>query len=585
MGSLWQDLWYGARMLRKNPGFTAIAILTIALGIGANTAIFSIVDWVLLRPLPVSHPERMTYLTIQQKGRNTNGFSFPDFADIQKQTTSSFSDVAAFDLGQDGLTVDGKTQPIFTAYISGNFFQMLGIHPAAGRFILPTEGAVAGADPVVVLSYSTWVTRFGSDPSAIGKSVAVNGRHMTIVGVAPQGFQGISAGLDFQGYLPISMQTQTLDGSRPADYMTNRESRSMLILARLKDGVSLDQARSELDVVSQRLAKEYPKTNEDMAFHVWRLTPAGPNSNPENSPIGTLGALFLGLAFLVLVLACLNVANMLLVRAAARGREMAVRAALGAARGRLIRQLLAESLLLAGLGCVAGIGVGLMASQAMSSVNVGATIPIVMNFQFDWRVFAFAFGIALLTGILAGIVPALRASRTDLSTMLHDGERSMTRSRQRMRSALVVAQVAGSLALLVVAGLFTRSLGNVHMSDLGFDPQHVMNFTMDPRGIGFSQAQSTEFYQQLLDRISAVPGVQSAALAATVPMGEVELGGHIEIEGRPVANGQPPNSASDNFVTPQYFDVMRIPLLRGRGITDGDKQNSQRIAVVNETMA
>jgi predicted permease len=572
-------------MLRKNPGFTAIAILTLALGIGANTAIFSIVDWVLLRPLPISHPERMTYLTIQQKERSSNGFSFPDFADIQKQTSTSFSDVATFDLGQDGLTVEGKTQPIFTGYVSGSFFQMMGIRPFLGRFILPSEGAVAGADPVLVLSYPTWVTRFGSDPSVIGKSAAINGRHVTIIGITPMGFQGPSAGLDFQGYLPIGMQTQTLEGRRQADFMTNREARSMLIFARLKDGVSLDQAASELNVVSQRLAQQYPKTNQGITLHVWRLTPAGPNSNPAQSPIPTLGALFLGLAFLVLVLACLNVANMLLVRSAARGREMAVRAALGAGRGRLIRQLLAESLLLASLGCAAGIYVGLSASRAMSSVNLTTSIPFVMDFHFDWRVFAFAFGIALLTGILAGIVPALRASRTNLSTMLHDGERSMTRRRQRMRSALVVAQVAGSLALLVVAGLFTRSLGNVHFADLGFDPQHVMNFTMDPRGIGLSQEQSTEFYQQLLVRASAVPGVQSAALAATVPMGEVELGGPIEIEGHPVSSGQQPNSASDNFVSPQYFDVMRIPLLRGRGITDGDKQNTQRIAVVNETMA
>jgi macrolide transport system ATP-binding/permease protein len=585
MGSLWQDLWYGARMLRKNPGFTAIAILTLALGIGANTAIFSIVDWLMLRPLAISHPERMAFLTIEQKGRTSNGFSFPDFADIQKQTIASFSDVAAFDIGQDGLTADGKTQPITSAYVSGNFFRMMGISPLMGRFFLPSEGAVAGADPYIVLGYSTWTTRFVSDPLVVGKSVAVNGRHMTVVGVAPKGFQGPSAGLDFQAYIPVSMQTQTLEGGRPADFMTSRETRSMLLFARLKDGVSLEQAGSELKVVSQRLAQEFPKTNEGMTLHVWRLTPAGPNSNPANSPIATLGALFLGLAFLVLVLACLNVANMLLVRAAARGREMAVRAALGGTRRRLIRQLLAESLLLAGLGCAAGIGVGLMASRAMGSVNLGSSFSFVLDFRFDWRVFAFAFGIAVLTGILAGIVPALRASRTDLSTMLHDGERSMTRSRQRMRSALVVAQVAGSLALLVVAGLFTRSLGNVHMADLGFEPQHVMNFTMDPRGIGYSDAQSREFYQQLLARESAIPGVQFAALASTVPMGEVELGGAIEVEGRPVTSGQPHDSANDNFVSAQYFDVMRIPLLRGRGITDGDQRNSQRVAVINETMA
>jgi len=218
MGSLWQDLWYGARMLRKNAGFTAIAILTLALGIGANTAIFSIVDWVLLRPLAISHPERMTFLTIQQKARNSNGFSFPDFDDIRKQTADSFSDVAAFDIGQDGLTADGKTQPILTGYVSGNFFRMMGINPPLGRFILPSEGAAAGADPVVVLSYSTWQTRFGGDPSVVGKKAAVNGTAVTIIGVAPNGFRGPSAALDFQAFLPLGMQTRTLGGGGvPAD--------------------------------------------------------------------------------------------------------------------------------------------------------------------------------------------------------------------------------------------------------------------------------------------------------------------------------------------------------------------------------
>jgi predicted permease len=585
MGSIWQDLWYGARMLRKNAGFTAIAILTLALGVGANTAIFSIVDWVLLRPLAIGHPERMTFLTIQQKGRNSNGFSFPDFGDVQKQTTDSFSEVASFDIGQDGLTADGKTQPIMNGYVSGNFFRMLEINPLMGRFILPSEGAVSGADPVLVLSYATWQTRFGGDPSVIGKRVAVNGTPVTIIGVGPKGFQGPSAGLDFQGFLPIGMQTRSLDGGRTSAAMTDREARSMLIFARLKDGVSLEQAGSELNVVSQRLAQQYPKTNEGMNLRLWRLGPLGPNSNPAGSPIPTLAALFLGLSFLVLVLACLNVANMLLVRAAARGREMAVRAALGAARSRLIRQLLAESLLLATLGCVAGIGIGLMASRAMSSINLASSFPVVLDFHFDWRVFAFAFAMALVTGILAGIVPALRASRTNLSEMLHEGNRSSTNKRQWVRSVLVATQVAGSLALLVVAGLFTRSLGSVHMSDLGFDPQHVMNFTMDPHEIGYSDAQSKEFYAQLLTRMDSMPGVQSVSLAATVPMGEVQLGGSIEIEGHPSANGQPHDSAGDNYVSPQYFDVMRIPLLRGRAFNDGDKQNSQHVAIINEKMA
>src|ERR1019366_4446723 len=273
MGSIWQDLWYGARMLRKNPGFTAIAILTLALGIGANTAIFSIVDWVLLRPLAISHPERMTFLTIQQKDRNSNGFSFPDFEDVQKQTAGIFSDVAAFDIGQDGLTADGKTQPMLVGYCSGNFFQMMGIAPLMGRFILPSEGAVAGADPVIVLSYSTWQTRFGGDPSVVGKKAAVNGTAVTIIGVGPKGFRGPSSALDFQAFVPLGMETRNLGGERPADFLTNREVRSMLLFARLKDGVSLEQARTELRVISQRIAHEYPKADEGAIFHVWKLGP------------------------------------------------------------------------------------------------------------------------------------------------------------------------------------------------------------------------------------------------------------------------------------------------------------------------
>jgi predicted permease len=227
----------------------------------------------------------------------------------------------------------------------------------------------------------------------------------------------------------------------------------------------------------------------------------------------------------------------------------------------------------------------LMASRAMGSINLASSFPVALDFHFDWRVFAFAFGMALVTGILAGIAPALRASRTNLSEMLHEGNRSSTNGSQWVRSVLVATQVAGSLALLVVAGLFTRSLGSVHMSDLGFDPQHVMNFTMDPHEIGYSDAQSKEFYSQLLTRMNSMSGVQSASLAATVPMGEVEFGGSIEIEGHPSVSGQPHDSAADNYVSPQYFDVMRIPLLRGRVFNDGDKQNSLHVAIINEKMA
>jgi len=581
--NLIQDLRTGLRLLRKNPGFTAMAVLTLALGIGANTAIFSIVDSILLRPLPVSHPEQMSVLTAVQKGHLSDGFSYPNFRDIQSQTSNVFSNVGGYDLGQDGLTVDGKTQPIFTGYVSGSFFSMIGVKPYLGRFILPSEGAVAGADPVLVISYTIWKTRFGSDPSVIGKHVAINGHAMTVIGVAPAGLHVLSTLLETQAYLPSGMVA--LEQGRPPDLLTNRSEKGPLILARLKDGVSLTQAQSVLDVVSQRLAKQAPETNDGIALHIWHQLPIGPGANPGSNPVRAFAVLFLGLAFMVLVLACLNVANMLLVRASARQREMAVRAALGAARGRLIRQLLVESMLLAGLGCAVGIGLGVAATRAISSINLRTALPFTLNFQFDWRVLVYALAMAFATGFLAGIVPALRASRTNLSDTLHQGDRSASHGRQRLRSALVAAQVAGSLMLLVVAGLFTRSLSNVRFADLGFDPQHVLNLTMDPHEIGYDEAQGRDFYRQLLARIAALPGVQSAATAATVPMGEFELGGSVEIEGHPVESGQPKRSAENNFVSPDYFDTMRIPILRGRKFTDGDVQNSQYVALINETMA
>jgi putative ABC transport system permease protein len=584
MTTLWHDLVYGARMLRKQPGFTALAVLTLALGIGANTAIFSIVDWMLLRPLPVSHPEQVTFLAMQQEGHFSNGFSIPDLLDIQNQSTSVFSDVAGDGIGlSGGLTADGKTQPIQIGYVTGNFFRLTGIKPHLGRFILPSEGAVAGADPVIVLSYSYWSTRFGSDPGIIGKKIAFDGHPVTVIGIAPKGFRGLISLLETQGYLPLGMQA--VDGSRPPDFMTNRGSRSVLIAARLKDGVSIEQARSVLSVISTRLSDQYPKTNHGMNLGAWPLGPQGPIANPSSSPFRSLGVVFMSLALLVLVLACLNVANMLLVRASGRQREMAVRAALGAARGRLIRQLLSESLVLAAVGCVAGIYLGMVASRALSSLNLMTSFPIVLDFHFDWRVFTYAFAMAILTGFLAGIVPALRASRINLSGVLHEGDRTSTGGHQRFRSSLVAAQVAGSLMLLVIAGLFVRSLSNVHLADLGFDPQHVLNLTLDPHEIGYNETQGRDFDRQLLTRVRSIPGIQSASLAQTVPLGEIEFGDRIEVDGYQAPTGQSQPEAGYNFVSSGYFETLGLHILHGRGITDADEQNSQLVAVINEAMA
>lgn len=583
MQNLWQDIRFGLRMLRKNLGFTTIAVLTLGLGIGANTALFSIVDWLLVRPAPVAQPDQLASLTYEQKGHFGNGFAYPEYMDIRAQTSEVFSDVATYDIGFDGLTVDGKTQPIQMSYVSGNFFQLCGIKPQAGRFILPSEGGVQGADPILVLSYSYWLTRFSGDASVIGKKVAVDGTPATIVGVAPRGFHGLFDILDMQGYMPMGMKSPMF--GMPTDFMTNRSARSMIIVGRLRPGSNLDEARAAVNVIGGRLSKGYPDVDGDLQLKVWKLSPLGAGVGSAQGTIDAVGALFLGLALLVLVLACLNVANMLLVRATARQREMAVRTALGAARSRLIRQLLAESMLLAILGCGAGVLFGLAASRGISAINLHTSLPLILDFQFDWRVFTYAFVLAALTGILAGLMPALRASRTNLAEMLHEASRGSSGGKQRLRAMLVVAQVAGSMMLLVIAGLFTRSLAAAKYVDLGFNPSGVLNLTMDPHEIGYGENQGRDFFKQLVARVESLPGVKSASLAATVPGGEIQLGGTLEIEGRAEETGRPKPSAGADYVTPDYFATMKIPVLRGRAFSDADDKNSPFVAVIDERMA
>jgi predicted permease len=582
METLLQDIRYGARMLMKNPGFLIVAVITLALGIGANTAIFSMVDAFLLRPLPVKDPAQITVLAFQQKqGNFLTQFSLADYRDIRDQSTGVFSDVFAYQFGLDGLSVDGKADRVMTNYVTGNYFSSLGLKPALGRLILPSEGDVPGADPVMVLGYSYWQTRFGGDPGIIGRKVSVDGQPITIVGVAPKDFVGVYPILSVQGYLPMGMATIA---GNPSDFMTNRQIRNVPILARLRPGTSIQQAQAALAVISQRLAQEYPETHKNLSMRAFRELEARPNPDP-NHTVFVVGGLFLGLAVMVLLLACVNVANILLVRSTVREREMAIRAALGAARIRMIRQLLTESVLLALLGGVAGVLLGYWGSSALGSVNVQTDLPIHFDFGFDWRIFSFATAAALLTGIIVGIVPAVRASRGNLSAILHEGGRGVVGGKNRLRSALVVVQVAGSLMLLIIAGLFTRSLAQAQRTDLGFKPDHVLNLIMDPNEIGYNQSQTRDFYKNLLQRVRALPGVVSASTANATPMGYYNNFDSLAIEGYQPPPGQPAPASLYNTISTDYFPTMGVSLLRGRNFTEADDENGQYVAIVSEAMA
>ena len=586
MRTLIQDIRYGMRMLLKNPAMTAIAALTLALGIGANTTIFSAVNGLMLRPLPVANADRLVVFDGQAQGA-PNPFTqvpFPDFQDIRSQA-DGFSDVIGYTLSLAGMESGGKVEPVLYSYVSANFFQALGLKPAVGRLIYGAETEKRGTENVVVLGYEYWKKRFNGDSSIVGQQVKMNGHSATVIGVAPEGFHGTYALVDMQAYLPFGMRTLWITGNKD-DYWTKRNDGDVKLLGILKPGVTRQRAQVSANVVAQRLNQAFPETHKGITYHLYPERLARPDPDPSNGML-IVGILFMVLAGMVLLLACSNVANIVLVRATARERELAVRTALGAARSRIVRQLLTESLLLALMGAVLGTVVGVWATRLLSSVHIAvADIPIRFDFSFDWRVFSFGMAIALITGLLVGLAPAWRAARSDFNTVLHEGSRGILGSgKSKLRNVLVVAQVAVSLMLLVVAGLFVRSSQNAEHAYLGFDPHNVLNFTMETRAIGFDQPRTEQFFRELEDRVRVLPGVESVSLAATVPMGYSNEGGHVFAEGQAQAGKEAAPSAYYNVVDPAYFTTMRIPLLRGRLFTQQDTSNTPKVAIISEAMA
>jgi predicted permease len=581
---LGQDMRYSLRMLRKSPGFTSVAVLTLALGIGANTAIFSIVDSLLLRPLPVRDPGQLAVLAFRQgHGPLLTQFSMPDLRDIRAQTSRDFPDMLGHMLAFDGISVNGKADRALTEYVTGNFFSMLGLKPYVGRLILPSEGQTRGADPVAVLAYSFWKTRFGADPDIVGKRILVNAHPCTVVGVAPPGFKGLYPAPAAQAYFPLAMLGDYESGW-PSDVMVNRLLQNVYVLGRLRPGVSLEQAGASLDVVARRLSAQYPESDKGLTLSVYSERFA----RPDPSTAGTLikiAALFLLLACLVLLLACANIANLLLVRGTTRGRETAVRSALGASRNRLIRQWLTESMLLALIGGLAGLFFGLWGGQAIGSIDLRAPVPVQLISPFNWRIFGYSIAVALLTGILVGLLPALRISRTPITGDLRGSGRSIASGKNRFRTCLVALQVAGSLMLLVIAGLLTRSLDAVQRTNLGFDPRNVVDFTMDPEEIGYHETQGLAFYNSLLERVRALPGVQSAAVTSSVPMSNYGANDYLKISDYQNPPGQGLPLVWYSVISPGYFETMHTAILRGRAFTDADVAGSPYVAIINQRFA
>jgi len=582
MNALIQDLRFALRQLRNKPGFAFTAVLTLALGIAANVTIFSVVNGFILRPLPVPHPEQIAVLAAQQEDAPIGVYflSYSELLDFRKQA-DTFSDLFAYENTLGGMSADNKAEHFLASYVTGNYFSALHLKPALGRLFLPGEGEHVGAAPDIVLGYSYWQQAFGGSSSVIGKQVLVDGKPATIIGVAPKEFRGTSFAINMDAYLPVSMS-----GANDPSMWTVRDDRQWIVMGRLKPGISIAQAQSSISVIVSRLANQYPAAEKGIRVQVISERLSHPVPLPHNLVVVVSG-LFLSLAIVVLLLACVNVANILLVRITAREGEMAIRTAMGASRARLLTQVLTEGMLLAMCGALAGVGLGTAAVRWISSLPIPSFVPLSLEFGLDWRVLTYTFGAALCTGVLVGLWPALRVARADISQSLREGGRSGSSSaaRHRVRSILVGAQMAGSLALLIIAGLFARSLHAVEHMYLGFEPDHVLNVILDPHEVGYDEARTNTFYKELEDRVRVLPGVHSASLAYSVPMGNYSWSDSVKIEDHPMPPGEQPPLILDNFIDPNYFATMKTPLLRGRGFTDFDNERSSHVAIINQTMA
>jgi putative ABC transport system permease protein len=556
-----QDLRYGLRMLGKNPGFTLIAVLTLALGIGANTAIFSIVNAVLLRPFPYQAPERL--VSVQERYSAPRGItvSYPNFVDWRAQNTA-FTSIAAV-RGNESFNFTGMSEPerLQGRLVSAEFFSTLGIKPLLGRDFL-AEDDRSGATPAVILSYGFWQRRFGNDPGIIGKPLTLNNQSFTVIGIAPQGFQ---YGAEADVTVPIGLSTERfrIRGADPG----------ISVVARLKPNLSQEQATTELNLIAERLEQQYPESNKGRRVLLTGL---------HESFVGNVRQpllILLGAVCLVLLIACANVANLLLVRSSTRRREMAVRVALGADRWRIIRQLLTESLLLAALGALLGILLAFWGTSFIAS-QLPDGIPRLQEAQVDAPVLVFTLAVSLLTGLLFGLAPALQASRPNLTEGLKEGERGSSGRRQRLRSVLVVGEVALTLALLVGAGLLLQSFRRVLEVDPGFKAQNLLTMQIsvnNPDG-----QQVANFFEQLQQNVGNLPGVKSVAVSNGLPFGTANHPAFI-IEGRPDQENKP--SGIRYTVSPAYFQTMGIELLKGRVFTVEDTRDSQQVIVIDEVLA
>jgi predicted permease len=595
MDTLRQDLTYALRTLRRNPGFASVVILTLGLGIGANAAIFTILDQVLLRQLPVQKPDELVMLDgpgpFSGRTHNDHTFSYPMYQDIRDRNQVMSGVLARFPASIT-LTYKGQAERADSEAVSGNYFDVLGVRPALGRLLSPDDDRAPGGHPVVVLTHGFWQRRFSRDTSILNQTLHVNGTPMTVVGVAPRGFVGTDVVSAPDVFVPLMMKGQITPTWNDLD---NRRSRWLNILGRLKPGTSRDQATASLNVLYRQILVDDVKLMPATASASFRerfvakklgVLPARTGHSYFREDLSTPLVVLMSMVGLVLLIACANVANLLLARSAFRQKEIAVRMALGAGRRRIVGQLLVESLVLAFLGGLAGLVIALWTSDLLVRALPFDSAARALSTGPDLRVVAFTFAVALATGVFFGLVPAWQVSRPALTATLRNESTTVTagHTRARLRKGLVIAQVAFSLLLLIGAGLFTRSLANLRNLDPGFQADQLLTFSVDPSLNGYGQEHIRALVQQLQERLAQLPQVSQASLAELPAMADSVNRSTIKLPGYTPQEGED-MSPNVNKLGPGYFATMGMPLLSGREFTAADGASAPRVAVINETMA
>jgi predicted permease len=596
MGTLLQDLRYGFRILRKAPLFASVAVLSLALGIGANAAIFTLINQLILQLLPVKHPEQLILLTARgyHYGSNTgdNAISYPMYQDFRDKN-QVFNGMFCRHGMTLSLSFEGRTELVAGETVSGNYFPVLGVGAALGRVFTASDDLTQGGHPVAVLSYRYWKTRFAGDRNAIGKKIVVNGYPLTIVGVSQPGFDGVEPGYSPQIRIPITMQDDL--PRDPFPQLNKRRRRFVQAFGRLKPGITLERAKAglqplfhqilQMEVQQPAFAKATDYSKQQFLRMWMDVLPASKGRSELRRQFSKPLLALMAIVALVLLIACSNLANLLIARASSRQKEIAVRLALGASRRRLVCQLLVESVLLSAMGGAAGLGLALVMDKALVGLLPAGTMPLTISGTPDGSVLAFTLLVSLATGVIFGLVPALQATRPQLASTLKDQAGAVVGGTSvALRKSLVVAQVALSLLLLIGAGLFIQSLKNLKELNPGFQTENLLTFSVEPTLNAYKEEWALEYYRQLTERLQGLPGVTSVALAVIPVLADNEWDNWVTIEGYSAKQGEIPDPHMQ-FASPGFFETLNIPVLLGRDFTIKDDKKAPKVGIVNAKFA